>query len=365
MLVMARLCMVLAAVLVLAAASAQGLPVPNVLDAASPNAREVAGLFWWVMGFSALVLAVVVIFLGAGIWRGWRERELAEEPPQTHGNLALEVTWTAAPLLILLFLLYLTITSLYRLDGMAAPEEAITVNVVGQQFWWEMNYPDKGIITANELVVPVGRPVRLVLVATDVMHSFWIPQLGGKIDLIPGNKRVMWFTPDREGIYHGQCAELCGDSHANMRLRAVVLSPEAFDAWKEAARQPAEPPTDALAQQGKQLFLTKGCIGCHAVQGVNAFNRTGPDLSHVGSRTSIASAMFDNTRENMIRWLLYTDTVKPGNLMPNMGLSLDEAEALTAYMESLTLPGIDMQALIETSLTGSSLAAVSEEESRE
>ena len=324
------------------------VPTPNILDTASPNAEEVSRLFWLVMGFSIFVMAIVVAFMIAGIVGGVRDRNHDEEPPQTHGNLKLELAWTIIPLVILAILLVPTLSAIYQLDGFAAPDDAIEVNVVGRQFWWELTYRDSGVITANEVVAPVGTAVKLNLASADTMHSFWIPQVAGKTDLIPGNQRTLWFTPDREGVFYGQCAEICGASHANMRLRLVALSPENYQTWLVAAQKPAETPQAELAVTGSQLFISKGCINCHAVQGVNTYNRTGPDLSHIGSRTSIAAGMLPNTRENMIEWLRYTDTVKPGVAMPNLGLSQEEAESLTAYMQTLTLPGFDMQRTIST-----------------
>ena len=342
-----RVCFAICLLLAVALASGQSatldVPTPNILDTASPNAAEVSKLFWLVMGFSIFVMAIVVAFMIAGIVGGVRDRNHDEEPPQTHGNLKLELAWTIIPLIILAILLVPTLSAIYQLDGFAAPDDAIEVNVVGRQFWWEMTYRDSGVITANEVVAPVGTPVKLNLASADTMHSFWIPQVAGKTDLIPGNQRTLWFTPDREGVFYGQCAEICGASHANMRLRLVALSPENYQTWLAAAQKPAETPQAELAVTGSQLFISKGCVNCHAVQGVNTYNRTGPDLSHIGSRTSIAAGMLPNTRENMIRWLRYTDTVKPGVAMPNLGLSQEEAESLTAYLETLTLPGFDMQ----------------------
>ncbi len=318
------------------------LSTPSILDTASPNAREVRKLFWLVMGFSIFVLSIVVAFMIAGIVGGVRDRNHDVEPPQTHGNLKLELAWTIIPLIILAILLVPTLSAIYQLDGFAAPDNAIEVNVIGRQFWWEMDYRESGVSTANELVVPVGTPVRLNLASGDTMHSFWIPQVAGKTDLVPGNQRTLWFTADREGVFYGQCAEICGDSHANMRLRLVALSQENYAAWEEGALQAATAPQAELAVAGSQLFISKGCINCHAVQGVNTYNRTGPDLSHIGSRTSIAAGMLANTPENMVRWLRFTDTVKPGVAMPNLGLSQEEAEQLTAYLDTLTLPGFDM-----------------------
>ena len=328
---------------------------PNILNPTSPQAAEIEGLFWLVVGFSVFVMAIVVAFMAAGIIGGVRNRDVHsdEEPPQTHGNVKLEVAWTVIPLIILAVLLVPTLSAIYDLDGFAAPDDSLEVNVVGQQFWWEMTYPDEEVVTANELVVPVGTPVKINLASTDVMHSFWLPQMAGKVDLVPGNKRTLYFTADTEGVFYGQCAELCGDSHANMRLRVVSLSPADYNAWVQASKEPATVTTQVssaspLVQQGSQLFISKGCVNCHAVQGVNTYNRVGPDLSHIGSRTSIAAGLLQNTPENMVRWLRYTDTVKPGVAMPNLGLTQDEAEALTAYLATLTLPNVDVRAMSGT-----------------
>ena len=338
------------------------LPTPSILDTASPNALEISRLFWLVMGFSIFVMVIVVAFMVAGIVGGIRDRNHDEEPPQTHGNLKLEVAWTIIPLIILAILLVPTLGAIYQLDGFAAPDDAIEINVVGRQFWWEMAYVDSGVITANEVVAPVGTAVKLNLASGDTMHSFWIPQVAGKTDLVPGNQRTLWFTPDREGVFYGHCAEICGDSHANMRLRLVALSPENYQKWQAAAQKAAAPPQAEAAVAGAQLFISKGCVNCHAVNGVNTYNRTGPNLSFIGSRTSIAAGILANTPENMIRWLRYTDTVKPGVAMPNLGLSQEEAEQLTAYLESLTLPGFDIKQAVNGSVDDTVPAQVEDSE---
>lgn len=348
--------------------SAPGMPTPptpSILDTASPNALEISRLFWLVMGFSIFVMAIVVAFMVAGIIGGIRDRNHDEEPPQTHGNLKLEVAWTVIPLIILAILLVPTLSAIYQLDGFAAPDDAIEINVVGRQFWWEMAYKDTGVVTANEVVAPVGTAVKLNLASGDTMHSFWIPQVAGKTDLVPGNQRTLWFTPDREGVFYGHCAEICGDSHANMRLRLVALSPENYQKWQAAAQKAAAPPQAEAAVAGAQLFISKGCVNCHAVNGVNTYNRTGPNLSFIGSRTSIAAGILANTPENMIRWLRYTDTVKPGVAMPNLGLSQEEAEQLTAYLESLTLPGFDIKQAVNGSVDDAAPAQVEEPETPE
>ena len=218
------------------------LSTPSILDTASPNAREVRKLFWLVMGFSIFVLSIVVAFMIAGIVGGIRDRNHDVEPPQTHGNLKLEMAWTIIPLIILAILLVPTLSAIYQLDGFAAPEDAIEVNVIGRQFWWEMDYRASGVSTANELVVPVGTAVRLNLASGDTMHSFWIPQLGGKRDLISNHTNYLWFTPDtslRTTVFNGSCNEYCGASHANMRFRTFVVTQQEFDGWVQQQLSPA------------------------------------------------------------------------------------------------------------------------------
>jgi cytochrome c oxidase subunit 2 len=210
------------------------------------------------------------------------------------------------------------------------------VEVVGHQWWWEFRYPDLGIVTANELHFPVGRPVGLAMTTVDVLHSFWIPALGGKRDVINNRTNYLAFRPDTLGEYLGQCAEYCGASHANMRLRVVVETDSAFQAWVD--RQVAGPaPLDSgtLAWEGRQIFSRSACIGCHEMAGVAAaVGKMGPNLSKVGGRTTIAAGLYPNTAESLRRWVANAPAMKPGSLMPPMPLPDRDLDAIVAYLQS-------------------------------
>jgi cytochrome c oxidase subunit 2 len=211
----------------------------------------------------------------------------------------------------------------------------LRITVIGHQWWWEFQYPDLGIVTATDLHLPAGRTVSLEIVAADVIHSFWVPQLGGKRDAIPGSTTRIVLTADTPGEYYGQCAEFCGASHANMRHLAVVDTPEAFTAWVAQQKLAAQtPPDGSPASVGLQLYQAGTCIGCHVVRGVSA-GGIGPDLTHFGSRKTIAGGILPNTPENLARWLRNPPAVKPGSLMPDQRLSDAEVAALVAYLQSL------------------------------
>ncbi len=217
----------------------------------------------------------------------------------------------------------------------AAAAAQMTVKVIGHQFWWEYQYPDLGITTATELVIPTDKVVNLELSSVDVIHSFWVPQLNGKTDAFPNHVNVTWIQANTPGAYYGQCAELCGAGHANMRVVVVAKTQEEFDQWvKQQQAGPVEP-TEALAQQGQQILSAGACIGCHTISGTAANGKTGPNLTHAGSRAWIAGGMLNNTEGNLRRWLANPPAVKPGSIMPNLNLTKTEIDALTAYLQSL------------------------------
>jgi cytochrome c oxidase subunit 2 len=253
-----------------------------------------------------------------------------------HGHTVLEIGWTLAPALILVFIAVPTMRTIFA-TAAAAPAGAVRVEVIGHQWWWEFRYPELGIVTANELHLPRGKPVQLDMTSADVIHSFWAPGLGGKRDLTPGRTTRIAFRPDSLGEVAGQCAEFCGASHANMRLRVFVESDSAFAAW--AARQQtaaAVPPRGSLAERGQELFAHGACIACHTITGVpQARGTVGPNLTHVGSRTMVAGAMLPNTEEWLRRWITNAPYLKPGSLMPAMPLPDDQVAALIAYLQSL------------------------------
>jgi cytochrome c oxidase subunit 2 len=215
---------------------------------------------------------------------------------------------------------------------------AVEVTAIGHQFWWEFRYPALGIVTANELHVPVSdsghpTPTFLTLLSADTDHSFWVPQLAGKTDLIPNRVNQMWIDPQQTGIYLGQCAQYCGTQHAKMLLRVSVDSPQSFDAWVRSQKQPGNQSANVVA--GRRVFETTACVNCHAVGGTNATGRFGPDLTHLMSRTTIASGAAQNTNENLRLWIQNPDAIKPGSLMPAMKLSDTDLDALVRYLETL------------------------------
>lgn len=305
---------------------------PSILAPVSPKGRAEAELFWFILLITAGVFVLVEMLLLYAIFR-FRARDPQAIPPQIHGNNALEISWTTATAVGLAVIFAMTWRTMAATSQ--PPADALPVKVIGHQWWWEFQYPTLGITTANELVIPAGRPIRATVTSADVIHSFWVPQLGGKMDAIPGRENVLWLQSDVEGTYYGQCAELCGVSHANMRLRVHIVSEAEFQRWVEAQRAPAAQPTEPLAQQGYQVFMSKACVGCHTIDGTPAQGKVGPNLTHVGSRTTIAAGLLENTPEDLARWLDNPPAIKPGSLMPRLGLTPDEIQALVAYLSSL------------------------------
>jgi cytochrome c oxidase subunit 2 len=289
-------------------------------------------IFWWALGvFVVVETALLYVILR------YRERRASTDPKHVHGNTLLEIAWTLAPAVVLIFIAVPTIQTIFRTDGSPA-EGALQVEVIGHQWWWEFRYPEYGITTANEMHVPQGRPVALSMTSVDVIHSFWAPKLGGKRDVMPGRTTRIAFQADSVGEVFGQCAEFCGTSHANMRFRVMVDAPDGFDAWVEQQTNPPAPvdSLSELARRGVETFRqpVKLCIGCHVVEGV-AQGVLGPNLTHVGSRTTIASGILPNSPEGLARWLRDPVAEKPGSLMPKVDLTEDEVAALVAYLQSL------------------------------
>jgi len=260
------------------------------------------------------------------------------EPAQVYGSTQIELAWTIIPALIVVVLTVATARVIHAIQDAPKPPGALEVVVIGHQFWWEYRYPTLGIVTANELHIPVSEPSRprptfLQLMSADTDHSFWIPQLAGKTDLIPNRINELWMDPHRPGIFFGQCAQYCGTQHAKMLLRVSVDDPDDFDAWVQAQRQAAA--QDESAADGRRVFETTACINCHTVRGTAANGRFGPDLTHLMSRATIASGAAENTAENLRLWIENPDAIKPGSLMPAMKLSDSELDALVRYMQSL------------------------------
>jgi len=333
------------------AACATGDP-QTTLDPKGPFAAEIYKLFVPVMAAALFVFVVVEALIIVAVIR-FRGREGDPLPPQIHGNTRLEILWTIIPALILIVILLFTFRTQAILASPPESPNAITVRVVGHQWWWEFDYPDLGVVTASELHIPVGETVKVELESVDVIHSFWVPHLAGKTDVIPGRVNRMWLRADEPGTYSGQCAEFCGLEHALMRFVVIAEPASTFNAWVQQQRgippqpgfgptptppattQPGQPNQAALIAQGYQLFSNGACITCHTLRGTPAQAKVGPDLTHFGSRKSIAGNTLPNTPENLKRWLRNPQEVKPGNDMPNLNLSDSDVEALAAYLESL------------------------------
>jgi len=288
-------------------------------------------IFWWAAG----VFIVVELMLVVALVR-FRHREGRPAPKPTHGHTLMEIAWTLAPAVILVFVAVPTVRTIFATAG-EAPADALNVDVIGHQWWWEFRYRELGLVTANELHVPLGRTVQLSITSADVIHAFWAPPLGGKRDAIPGHVTRIAFRPDQVGDYSGQCAEFCGASHANMRLRVVVDSDSRFGRWATVQLAgPAALAPGTLAERGKAVYARSACIGCHTIQGVSP-GVIGPNLTHVGSRTTIASGLFPNDSAHLARWIADAPALKPGSLMTRMQPPLTDADiaALVAYLQSL------------------------------
>jgi cytochrome c oxidase subunit II len=305
----------------------------STLVARSDLNRSILSIYALITWISVGIAAVVFVTLGLILLR-YRQRPGPDElPRQVRGHTALELAWTIAPAVVLLVIAIPTIQVIFRTQGTAAPSGALEVTVRGWQWWWEFRYPALDVVTANELHLPVGRPVVFSLEGPDVIHSFWVPQLGGKRDVVPGRLNQLVLTPDRVGEYWGQCAEFCGASHANMGLRVIVEEPAAFERWVAAQTAPPPEPTEAAAE-GKTIYTRSACVGCHTIRGVSA-GTLGPDLTHFGSRALFGAGLWPTSVEAVAAWLKDPPALKPGAKMPNLDLSDAEARALAVYLTSL------------------------------
>jgi cytochrome c oxidase subunit 2 len=270
----------------------------------------------------------------------FRARPGDGEAHQDFGNRRLEIAWTLGPALILAVITVFTAQALAKqeVDTSRPPDkQQPDLWVIGHQWWWEFRYPSTNVVTANELHIPVGKPLLVQLDAADVIHDFWVPELGPKMDTVPGQTNWMWLQADvARNYYPGACAEYCGNQHAWMLFRVVAEPEDQFQAWLQREGAPAAQSTDAAVQRGAQLFTQKTCINCHAIAGVaNANALAGPNLTHYGSRSLLGAGVLNRSPENTRKWLENPQAVKPGNSMPNVRLTTQELDDLTAYMESL------------------------------
>jgi cytochrome c oxidase subunit 2 len=315
------------------------LGTPSIFAPASTPAKTIMDLSWFVL---AITGGIFVFVGGLLLWVLIRYRARStddeSEPAQIYGSTQVELAWTVIPILIVVVLFLTTARIIFAIQDAPEPKAALDVTVVGHQFWWEFRYPKLGIVTANELHVPVSstidpKPTYLHLLSADVDHSFWVPQLSGKTDLIPNHPNELWIDPLHTGMYVGQCAQFCGVEHAMMLLRVYVDSPEQFDAWVKQQQQPGV--QDASVAAGRRIFETQACTNCHRVAGTAAAGTFGPDLTHLASRATIASGAALNTPANLHAWIQDPNNFKPGALMPAMQLSDDQINQLVAYLTTL------------------------------
>jgi cytochrome c oxidase subunit 2 len=316
-----------------AALAQENVPPESLLQPAGPQAGEL---------YRALMFdldAVILLFIVVGaitLYAIFRSRSRSgDRPPQVFGNRRLEIGWTVALVLGLAVLLVHPVAAELYFDRVPDPQNALNVRVVGHQWWWEFQYPDQHVVTANELHIPAGRVVRLELTSADVIHALGVPRLGGLNLAIPGRVTLLWFKADQPGVYQGQCRELCGASHARMLFRVVAESPADFDAWIQKMQHPDVNPTDPLAQKGKEFFTTGPCKACHTINGTAANGTFGPNLTLLGDRTSIGGGVRENTPQALAEWLHDPASLKPGTLMPNYNLTQDQINALVAFLEGM------------------------------
>ena len=322
-----------------AADTPPGHPIPTIFEPHSTPAESIQHLSHFVLGVTGLIFLVVFSLLIYAVVK-FRSRagRNQREPAQVYGSTQIELAWTVIPILIVAVLFAATARVIHAIQDAPRPAGTVEVTAIGHQFWWEFRYPALGVVTANELHVPLSdrthpTPTFVKLLSADTDHSFWVPQLAGKTDLIPNHPNETWLDPHETGLFLGQCAQYCGTQHAKMLLRVYVDSPEDFKAWVHEQQQSAN--QDEKEAAGRHVFETTSCVNCHAVGGTNGTGRFGPDLSHLMSRRTIAAGAAENTPEKLRLWIQNPDAIKTGSLMPAMKLSDAELNELLSYLETL------------------------------
>jgi cytochrome c oxidase subunit II len=311
----------------------------NIFSPASTPAKSIADLSAFVLVMTGIIFVVVFVLLIYSVVKfRERARDAGREPAQVYGSTQIELAWTIIPILIVVVLFLATARVIHAIQDAPEPAGALDVIAIGHQYWWEFRYPKLGIVTANELHIPVSDPAHptptfLQLLSVDTDHSFWVPELAGKTDLIPNHPNRMWMDPQRKGVFLGQCAQYCGVQHAKMLLRVSVDGPEDFAAWVQAQQKPAVEDAGAIA--GRRVFERNACMNCHQVDGTSADGHFGPDLTHLMSRATIAAGAAENTHDNLRLWIQDPSAIKSGSLMPAMKLSDADLDAVVTYMETL------------------------------
>jgi cytochrome c oxidase subunit II len=314
----------------------------NIFAPVSTPAQSIFGLSIFVLLTVAAIFVIVFALLGYAVVRFRHRRgDDRREPAQIYGSTQVELAWTVIPVLIVIALFLAAARVIASVQNPPHPSDALEVVVIGHQYWWEYRYPQLNVVTANELHVPVSDPAHptptfLTLLSADTDHSFWVPRLAGKTDLIPNHPNQMWIDPQQTGLFLGQCAQYCGTQHAKMLLRVYVMPRKDFDRWVREQQQPGKGSTpQAELSSGQRVFESNSCVNCHKISGTPAKGRFGPDLTHLMSRDTIAAGAAPNTPETLRLWIKNPDAIKPGSKMPAMGLSDLDLNAVTAYLETL------------------------------
>jgi cytochrome c oxidase subunit 2 len=304
--------------------------VAPVFSPVSPQAEALSHIFVITLLVCAAIFGIVTLLVALCILR-FRGKPNAPEPLQITGNERLEISWTVASILVLVGLFVLTVHAMNVSDP--AADRPADLTVIGHQWWWEVRYPN-GAVAANEIHIPIQSNLLIRAEAADVIHDFWVPQLGRKIDVIPGTTNSLWLRADAPGEYLGTCAEYCGDEHAWMRILVIAQSPADFDAWQARQLQAAATPPSTLAAEGLKVFRAKTCVNCHTIKGTDAETSVAPNLTHFAERTTIGTGVLTNDAESVRLWLADPQKIKPGCHMPNFELTTNELNALTAYLET-------------------------------
>jgi len=311
----------------------------SVQNPAGPQAQRLYSLWIFLLIVATLVFVAVISAAFLAVRRASRRPQPLRQDEATHRGLTRIVAAATGMTVVILFSFFIYSLTTGRALASLPAKSALTIHVTGVQWWWDVEYvdtvPSRRVVTANEIHVPVGVPVQIIATAHDVIHSFWVPNLHGKKDLIPGHTTATWFQADTAGLYRGQCAEFCGHQHANMALWVVAEPREAYEKWYAGQLQTPPPPSDSLARAGQDVFLSKSCVMCHNIGGTLAGSHVGPDLTHLASRRSIAAGTLANTRENLQAWIQDPQSIKPGSRMPATSLRPADLKALVAYLERL------------------------------
>jgi len=307
--------------------------ITNVFNFATTQAKAIVDLAYIHIGICLLFLVTVVGLTAYAVLK-FRHREGDPEPEQHEGNLKLEIIWTVIPTLIFAYLGVLTGLVMYQVNPPVRSRQPDLI-VTGHQFWWEYKYPKTGLVTANEFFIPVNADLLFEIRGADVIHSFWVPCFGQKMDGIPGHPNKLFLKPIKKGIFLGQCAEYCGDQHGLMRIIANVVEPKDFEKWQQSQLKVPAAPNDEAAKHGQELFMSRTCVQCHAIAGTAATARVAPDLTHLADRKSIGAGVIANNLENLSQWIKDPQKFKPGCYMPKMMLTEREAHDIAYYLENL------------------------------